>query len=322
MALGREGHIGVSRQSSFGTAFTGSAYYVPFVSETLTLAKGQIEPENILARYDPALTIEGLNTVEGDIAVEMNPIAIGTFLRAFTGADTTTLVDSVVRHKFLPVQTLFDDKGNALNPYTIEVYRGVGQSFFYNSAIANRLEIAVEPGEITRATVGWIGQTSSLAAKSTPTFPAGDPWTWDQASVSMAGVAFQEYEAVTMTFENQLEGVPVLDNTKIVNRVVRNGTRTCRVSGTADFATNSEYVEFINQTTRRLVVTLRGAETIATSYRSVLEIDIPKLKYSTFPPTISGPNRITVGWEGTGEFDTTSSYSFQFTLTNTKTGLY
>jgi len=73
MAYGTDGFLGITKQGSWGTATT-SWHFVPFVSEGLNTNIETIMPASILDRYDEPNPLEGLQTVEGDIVMELNPL--------------------------------------------------------------------------------------------------------------------------------------------------------------------------------------------------------------------------------------------------------
>ena len=70
---GMLGHIGISKQNSFGTA-TNSYDYMPIISETLTTNIEQLVEEGMRTRFDEGPSHDGLQTVAGDIVFEPHPI--------------------------------------------------------------------------------------------------------------------------------------------------------------------------------------------------------------------------------------------------------
>lgn len=316
MGFGSIGFLGISRQNSFGTA-TNSWEYVPIVSENLTTNIDQLVQENILNRFEEGASKAGVISVTGDITMEVNPLMIGHFLRAFSGPSSFTAVGSVFNSFFLPTQSNFSSDA-ALPPYTLQVFRDVGSSWQFTDSMVNALSFEIGANGFVKATASIIARTSSLMNPTVAAFPTGDPWSWDAASVSIAGIANASIETLTIKMENSIEGVVTLDGTKSWSRMLRNGFRTFGISGTFDFNSQSEYNIFRAQTEQRFLVNLKGETTVGSGYTDNLLFDLPSVRYTSFDGGISGPNRLTASFDGAGKFDTTSSYAFKATLTNTK----
>jgi len=316
MGYGVNGHVGFSAQQSFKTAVT-SFDYVPFISETITTNVEELIQENMLARFDEPESKPGILWVGGDIAFEPHPTLLGHFLRGVTGQASSTAVDSVLSWQFVPKQTDFSDNC-ALPPFTMEIFLDVGSSYQFTDVLIHTLTIDINAGEITKCNASVIGRVSSLMAKNTPTFGAGDPWTWDQASVSFGGSANELFETLSISIENPIEGVPTLDNTQLYNRFKRNGFRMSKMAGTMDFSDQTEFNLFRLNSHQAVVITLTDATAISSGRNNVVKLDMPKFRYVSYPIEASGPNRISVSFEGKAMYDTTSNYAILPTLTNTR----
>ena len=109
MAYGTDGFIAVSKQNSWGTA-TNSWHYVPIISEGLSHNIELITQESILSRYDEAAPREGMQSADGAINTELNPIDMGHFLRGACGSLATTdpLSGTVFLHTFDMTQSRWD----------------------------------------------------------------------------------------------------------------------------------------------------------------------------------------------------------------------
>lgn len=324
MSFGTDGFLAISRQSSWGTNTT-SFHFIPFVSESIVTNKEVLMQETILDRYDEPNPLEGLETVEGDIVMELNPIDCGPFLHAACGSVhvTATLSGKVWTHEFKLTQDRFDEYA-ALTPYTAQVYKGVEQAFFFTDGQANTLEINVVAGAVVKMTVGMICRTTSLDTKATATsYYNAEAFTWNQASFSLmvpssAAIAVSDFEEITFSLNNALSGVNLLDGTKRRGKIQRDGYREVRVSGTIDLPDLDEYDTFIAQTERKLLMTLRKPTAMSSGYYETLTIDIPSFRYEAFPVNIGGPGRVTVGFTGRGVYNSGSAMTMLITLVNTK----
>lgn len=318
-AFGIESALRIARQSSAGGVVSAPASFfsVPFISETLTVDIPPLVSDTIRARYEEGPVSQGLLTAGGDVNFRIHPITAGIFLRGWCGQASSTAVGSAFQHIFLPVQTGYATDV-AVNPYTIEIYRGVDEAHWFHDACLNRLTLEIAPGQFGRGTATWLIRTHSAAAQSSGSFPGGDEFTWNQASVSLGGAASTIVEGVTFTFDNALEASPALDGTKVARRIQRNGFRTVRVSGTLDFPSNDEFDKFRAGTEQTLDVTLRSGVTVSSGYLESLRIEVPTFRYDAYPLGVSGPNRITVAFTGRGVYNTGSAAICRLTLVNTQ----
>ncbi len=316
MGLGNQGHIGMSVQAAYKTATT-SFDYVPFISESLTTQVEEIIQENMLSRFDEGDSQAGIITVAGEIVFEPHPILMGHFLRGVCGQASSTIVDSAMQWEFLPVQTEWDSSF-VLPPYTLQVHRDVGSAWQFTDAMIHALAMEVTAGGIMKCTASVMARVSSLMDPDTPSFGAGDPWIWDQASVSLDGSGNGDFEAITVTIDNPVEGVSLLDNSKMFGRFKRSGPRTVKLSGTMDFVSQAEYNNFRANSHQPMIITMTGATEVASGYPEVLKLDMPKVRYTDLNPIITGPNRLSVSMEGNAKYDTTSSYSIRPTMVNTR----
>ena len=316
---GINGHLGISAQQSFGTA-TSSWDYMPILSESLTTNVEELIEESLQGRFEQGASHEGLLTVAGDIVFEPHPQLLGHFLRGALGQASGTIVSgtSAQQWEVVPTQTDFDAELCALPPFTLQLYRSVGSAWQFTDSIVNGLSLEIGGGSIVRATANMICRVSSLMTKTTPAFPTDAPWIWDAASVSIAGAAYGDFENLTLTINNNVEGVTLLDTTKLHAMYKRNGNRTFGVSGNVAFKNQTEYGLFRAQTEQRLQVHLLGLTEASSGAYESLNLDAPKMRYKSWPVAMGGPNRISVGVEGNLKYDTTSSYALRALLVNSR----
>lgn len=315
MAFGTDGYIGISRQESYGVP-TSNYYWTPFVTEGITDAINVLMEDTIRDRYDEPPLIEGLTTVEGDIAYELNPLNGGVVLNAAINTSSTTDILSgyVYQHKFTPVQTRFD-ANLAMNPICLHVYRGVDEAFEYMDGQITSVEINIAAEDKAKMNTSMICRTSSLTTAMTASYHEAIAYVWHQASISLGAVGISDYEDITVSVNNNLTGIALIDGTKTYSRIHRDGFREIRVSGTIDLPNLDEYDVFRAQTERQLIITLTGGE-ISSGYYESFKIDIPQFRYESFPVNIGGPGRISVGFAGRAVYKTSSAYAIEFTIVN------
>jgi hypothetical protein len=318
MGYGIGGYLSLSVQTSGGTATT-NRNYVPFVSESLTANKEQIESENIAGRFDAPDNLQGINNVTGDISFEPDPITLGNFLRATLGEnDSSSLVTSTYLHEFLPAVTDWDDT-LALPPYTIEMYKSVGSAYQIVDAQIHTLTIELNAGEIVKATATVHGRAYNKTAKQTPSYSTAPVYTWNQTSVSIGGAANGNFRTAVITIENPIEPVMTLNGALTEGKIKRSGFRNITVTGDQDFSDQAQEAIFTAQTRQSFKFTVTGDVVGTASETNQLTLDLPQVNYSTFAYPVGGAGLITASYEGKAEYYTTSSYAGRFTLQNTQT---
>jgi Phage tail tube protein len=319
MGYGIGSFAAISFQSSYGTLNTNSLDYFPIISESLTNEVEDLIQEGLMGRFEEGASYQGMNSVKGDLVMEVHPILVGKLLKAWCGQSSSTLVGSVTTHSFVPRQVDWDAMA-AVPPMTIEIYRSVnvGSSFLYYDLCCDALTLEVANGEFWKATMGIVGGKFQKINKSTPVYKTGKLFTWDVTSISLGGGAVDEYSRMTFKGSNALVAKGTLDGTRFANRVKRNGYRSMEVSGVLMYDDQVEYDKFTARTQQRAIVTARG-DSITTSQNNLLKVDVPQLLYTAFPINVGGPGLIEANFTGKAKFDETSSYMTEFTLINTQT---
>jgi len=321
MAQSRLGHIGLGKETTWGTAVAATAY-VPFVSESITLEKEQLIDPSIKAIFDESPSYEGLNTISGDITFEVRPEILGYFLRSALGAPTTTQPDAVnapsaYQHEFIPAQTKFADDCH-LWPYTIEIHRDLGTAFQYAGCVVNNLQLTFGVDQkILRAVASIIGKSVTTIAATTPSFETADPWIWKDATITIGGASNTMLESFQWAVNNNCEGLPTINGSRDIGIIHRTSPRTFPLSLTFTVDDLTEYNRFANQNETAFVVTLTGA-TIEGGENFKLVLDMPKVRYTAFPVNMDG-GRVTVDVTAVAKYDSTNGYATKVTLENTTT---
>ena len=318
MAYGQEGHIGMCFQQSFGTAYVSSMDYIPFISETLTENIEDLMSESLSSRVEEPDSYEGMHGIEGDIVMEVHPIVAGKLLKAWTGQSSEIgYSGSCYQHNFVPRTSDWSEEISALPPLTIEVYRDTGSAYQYYDMLCDKLVFEISQGTLYKMTASFIGAHFAWLAKTTTSYDAGSYFAWDTVSLSLAGAGVSNASQLTITANNNLEAKAYLDGTKYPGRILRKDFRTIEVAGTMLLVGDTQARIYRARTQQRIVATATHPTTIALGHNA-LEIDVPKMLYTNFPANIGGAGLIEVGFEGKAKYDTTSSYSIQWTLTNTR----
>jgi len=316
MAYGQSGHLGVTFQESFGTTFTGSAFYVPLISESIAEKIEQLTEANLYGRLAESPTHEGTHEVAGEIRTEAHPLYLGVWLKAALGGVASTLQDSVYAHEFLPAAADWDGYA-ALPPLALEVHRDAGSAFLYSDVLGDALTLEVAHGQLLAASLKVLGGRATRQAAAAPAFLAGRPWTWDVVSASYDGAGIADFRKLSLTFDNRLATQHALSGSRTPQRIKRDGLQQVRVAGTFLLANDLLFSEYVDQSEKRLLVVLTG-EGIGSGYNATLTLDVPRLRLSEVAPQLSGPGQLEVSFAGAGVYDATSGYALRATLTNTQ----
>lgn len=314
MAYGMAGYMGVAKETTWGTAVTANCF-MELMSEGLTVAIDRYDTRNVFNGLAEPDDVTGLVRIEGETVHPGIPESIGLLLHAGMGTVATTSVTATYRtHVF---QTAASDVSSVtpLPPYTVEIFRDVTSAQQYAGCVAGQLTFACQPNQDLRATVNWVGRTAlnkARIAAASVLFPtsASQPFTWDSCSISVGGVGSDIIESFTLEINNNLEAVSALNASTAIARMQRTNAVQVMLSGQASFNDISQYQDFINQTERAFAINFFRAGSFSVLF------SLPRCVYTTFPLSMSGRNRITVGFEAKARVPVGSTSAIAVTLRN------
>ncbi|HID55753.1 TPA: hypothetical protein EYP37_04430 [Candidatus Poribacteria bacterium] len=323
MPIGARAYLGLAKETTWGTPVAPSVY-IPFVSESVTDTIEELVGEGIRNLFDEPPSYQGLKSVAGDIEVEVLPEFIGHFLNAAFGSVSSTQPDptgapSVYRHTFTPTQTAASTECD-LPSYTLEIDRDFESAFQIAGAAATSFEFTIGTGaKIAHATISFIAKSISTKTKTSPSYEATNPFLWDQLTATLGGAAFGKLSDITISLDNALEGVPLLNGSDEIARIRRNDFRTVTISGTIIPDNLDEWTAFRNGTETELIIDLLG-EAIEGGYSYELKFTMPKFRWLAVPINVGGPGYVSIGFSGKAKYDVTNGFAIQAELTNTTTG--
>lgn len=309
MTYGFAGHIGLAIESTFGTAVAPTDYFEA-MSEDVSTTLDRFETRNIINGYYAPDDAAGVFHNAGSIGFAAFPDALGYFLRGVCGAGssgtTGATSGTLFTTNFFPRQSDASST-NPMPPYTFEIFRDVTSVHQYAGGQVAGLSMSISPNgplmvqaNVMAQSVTHVTNDGSVTYPTTPTAP----FTFDTASLSIGGVAEALVETFTINIDNQLEGIPALNNSTNIARFRRTGPPIVRVSGTVDFLNINKYLDFLNQTEN--VFTLNFTKTSSFA----LVFSMPRVVYTAFPLGTSGRGRNTVGFEGIARYSSGSGHSF------------
>ncbi len=314
---GQEGTLQLQFQNSFGTQLTNSLEPIQIISESIVVEKPPLISQEMKGIFDEGPSYEGLNSIAGDLQIEINNTTLGFLCRAVLGEATVVSSDGLRTHTFKPATTDFDEF-SARTPFTVvKDLSDAGSAQVLYDLVGSTLELSVANGELVKATMGVVGGKYLQEAATTPTFTVDSGWTWDVGSFSLGGAAISDLADLTVSVDNALANRHTINGNKTPSHTKRDGFRTVAINGTMIFTNQTEYQKFIAQSEERLSLFLATGTEAQSGYNESLEIIAPAFRYTAFAPTLGGPNLIEVGFEGMAKYHTGSGTALQITLVNT-----
>lgn len=354
MAAGSGGQLALTRIGSLYTSVNCANVWTNFKSETLEHKLNELQEGSITGNHDTPPSHKGLDFGAGDLSVEPNPNALSYFVKGWfgtsthstvtaagsTGANSTSAAGvSVFHHRFTPRASAFSAL-SFLDPHNVMIYRDVGSAWLFKGAVFPTLKFDIAAGQLLNLGVSGImarqvDRIERIAAINSLVSGGGRPWTWDMASVeistsltSAALVAAPIFEKLSMTFECPIEGVPLLDGTKLYAEFPKNGFRSVKFDGTASFRDQNEYDAFKAYEARRMRITflhvassqmLGNPASLSPSgflgYYG-LRFHFPQMLYTSWGAPISGPNRLTVTFNARALYDETEGTTAVLEMVN------
>jgi len=234
------------------------------------------------------------------------------------------------QHLFTPMQLSTEEFSTScpLFPYTIEVFPDEGKAFQFLGGVVNTLALnSSTTDKILKATCGIIAQNASLKDPiGTLGLEATKPFVWENATIKIAAAGtvpattgVNDIESFSLTWDNKCTAKYLLNNTAYPGKIIRTGFREIPVSFTIDFVDKTEYGNFINGIERSFQIKFVGVEcgTGDPKVYYTLQIDLPLVRYLTYPINMGGPGPITCAVTGKAKYDA-KGYPLLATLINTK----
>jgi len=288
--------IGTNAQVSFvdetvwasGTPSMTTA--VPFLSESLKKDRAIVASDAIDGTNQRSIWREGLNTVAGDLSIEVYPEGVGKLFkhalgRIFSAGPSGT--SNYYVHRILP-------SGSLPAGLRVEVARDA-QTWQYNGMKVNQMTLSCAIGEPLTATFSFLGYNESDATKTTGlTLTTLSPFTYDEGKCYLDGSATEtEITGFTITVNNMLADSKGKLGSKFRVEIPKSGFMEVTGTLNMEFDDKTVYNKFINQTETAIQLKFTSDSTFgagATAYD--FQIDMPRCIYTGETPNISGPDVI------------------------------
>jgi hypothetical protein len=296
-----------------------------FVSHNIGLEKQELISQNLIGRFEQGASYSGVSKVNGTIEFEATPRNLLTALGlVVTHAPAAANSGSIRNWTFLP-NTVDFSSTLIKSPWTMySQFSDSNSADLFYDAQPSQLDFVISQGQFTHGRIQIVGgvrlSTGVGSANIVPdASDAGRLFPWNVVSISYGGSALQTASEVTVSLNENIDGLYTTNGTLTPFKYTRTGFREVTVNGTFYMIDRSMLNNFAGETQARLLITLTSTiAAVQSGYYNTLTIDVPQLKVTAFKPGVSGPGEVSVQFTGRGVIDPSSSYALQFTLINTR----
>ena len=330
MSYGAQAKVGFARQTNPGsyviaTTAPTSYHAMGFVSHDIGLEKDEVISQNLNGQFEQGASYSGASKVNGTIEFEATPRNLLTALGlAATHAPATVNSGSIRSWTFLPNTSDYDSSYIKAPWSMYSQFADSNSADLFYDIQAGQIDFVISQGQFTRGRIQIVGgnrvATGVGSANIVPDIAdAGRLFPWNVASISYGGAALQTASDITVSLNENIDGLYTTNGSLAPYKYTRTGFREVTVNGTFYMVDRSMLNNFTSETQARLLITLVSTiAAVQSGYYNTLTIDVPQLKVTAFKPPVSGPGEVSVPFTGRGVSDPSSRYALQFTLINTR----
>ena len=278
IATGSRNNLSYVVEATFGTTPSSPGFTpIRHTGTTLGLSKDAVESEELREDRQVAHFRHGNKSVTGDINFELSYGGLDALLEAtLCGAWATNVLKAGTTRRSYTVERHHQDIGKYL--------RSTGCQF-------NTMSLSVAPNSMVTGSFGIIGSgfTTSGSALGSSSYSAESttaPFDSFSGSIKEGGSASAIITALELNIDNGMEALYVVGSADTLLPSI--GKSSVTGSVTAYFENTTLLDKFVAETTSSIEFTLTDAA--GNDYIVLL----PKVKYNSGNPEVSGPGAITV----------------------------
>jgi len=297
IATGSRHNLSYVLETTFGTTPTNPSFTpIRHTGTTLGLSKDSIESEELREDRQVAHYRHGNKSVTGDVNFELSYGGLDDLLQAtLCGTWATNVLLAGTTRRSFTVERHHQDIGKFL--------RSTGCQF-------NTMSLSVAPNSMVTGSFGVIGSgfSSSGTALTNATYSAETttaPFDSFTGAITEGGSAIAIITALELNIDNGMEALYVLGSSDTLLPSI--GKSMVTGSVTAYFENTTLMDKFVNETTSALQFTLTDAA--GNDYIFLL----PKVKYNSGNPEVSGPGAITLTLDFVSLFNSASDKQIKIT---------
>ena len=297
IATGSRHNLSYVLETTFGTTPTNPSFTpIRHTGTTLGLSKDSIESEELREDRQVAHYRHGNKSVTGDVNFELSYGGLDDLLQAtLCGTWATNVLLAGTTRRSFTVERHHQDIGKFL--------RSTGCQF-------NTMSLSVAPNSMVTGSFGVIGSgfSSSGTALTNATYSAESttaPFDSFTGAITEGGSAIAIITALELNIDNGMEALYVVGSSDTLLPSI--GKSMVTGSVTAYFEDTTLMDKFVNETTSALQFTLTDAA--GNDYIVLL----PKVKYNSGNPEVSGPGAITLTLDFVSLFNSASDKQIKIT---------
>lgn len=278
IATGSRHNLSYVVEATFGTTPSSPGFTpIRHTGTTLGLSKDAVESEELREDRQVAHFRHGNKSVTGDINFELSYGGLDALLEAtLCGTWATNVLKAGTTRRSYTVERHHQDIGKYL--------RSTGCQF-------NTMSLSVAPNSMVTGSFGIIGSgfSTSGSALGSATYSAESttaPFDSFSGSITEGGSAIAIITALELNIDNGMEALYVVGSADTLLPSI--GKSSVTGSVTAYFENTTLLDKFVSETTSAIQFTLTDAA--GNDYIVLL----PKVKYNSGNPEVSGPGAITV----------------------------
>ena len=297
IATGSRHNLAYVLETTFGTTPTNPSFTpIRHTGTTLGLSKDSIESEELREDRQVAHYRHGNKSVTGDVNFELSYGGLDDLLQAtLCGTWATNVLLAGTTRRSFTVERHHQDISKFL--------RSTGCQF-------NTMSLSVAPNSMVTGSFGIIGSgfSSSGTALSGATYSAETttaPFDSFTGAITEGGSSIAIITALELNIDNGMEALYVVGSSDTLLPSI--GKSMVTGSVTAYFEDTVLMDKFVNETTSALQFTLTDA--LGNDYIVLL----PKVKYNSGNPEVSGPGAITLTLDFVSLFNSASDKQIKIT---------
>ncbi|AIF52003.1 phage tail tube protein [Pelosinus sp. UFO1] len=283
-AQGYRGQLAMDFETTYNTTpAVPNGILMPIQSSKVKSKQNLSEDKTITGRRDPAQPSMGFIDVSGSIAVPVDELGIGYWLKAIFGDPVTTGASEPYTHVFKP--------GLSQPSLVLEqAFPDIGQYFLFNGCKVGKFGISFGgDGDLT-ANIDVMGAKETISNASFDTTLTPIPLTKFgnfQASITDNGVSLAVVTKADLNLDMGLDGDTYVLGSGGFRGSVNEGIIGVSGNVTALFTDATLLNKAMAGTTSKIALKL-------TNGTHSLEFKIPELMYERNSPTIDGPKGVVV----------------------------
>lgn len=322
MSVGFLGHMGLKQETVFGTEATPPTIFGEIADESILMDNNLIIPKLCSGTRYIKRVLPGPVTCGGTVNLPMFPQDLtGWLLKGLMGTVSSSLVAAgVYDHTYSTLQS------STLPSFTIQIDKEAQAINWIGSTVAS-IGIATTPNDLINMAVDIISQYPHEVAAATPSYGTLDPFAAYDVAITLNSEANVDFENLSLTITNDLEGVSTLNNQRWIAKNVAKGFD---VTGSFSLemgdskmmrrlwgsAVATQPLRLIGPIP--LVITITSPVAITGAYYYTCTITIPNCYFSTATANVSAENRIIQECAFVTKYDASSDYQAQIVLRNSQ----